>query len=188
MNGQCNDILQELESWYAADNGSQVLMQTREALLPYLETAFGYHILQIGPARGLPLHGASLINHRIYASQNGGRGVDLICRDDEIPLEGDSVDVVIAHHCLEFTANPHQVLREIQRVLTPQGHLLLVGFNPYSAHGIASRLRGLSKKSLWHWHTPVGERRLHDWLHLLGSELRSTSYLYAMPVTAASRV
>lgn len=188
MSEQCNDILRELESWYGTDKGKYVLAQTRERLQPYLETAFGYHILQIGPARGLPLHNASLINHRIYASQCGGEGVDLICCDEEIPLEGDSIDVVIAHHSLEFTANPHQVLREIQRVLTPHGHLLLVGFNPYSVHGITSRIRGLSAKSLWHWHRPVGEPRMRDWLHLLGCEVNDTSYLYSMPVTAAARL
>ena len=150
MSGQCNDILEELESWYGGDDGRYVLEQTRAALQPHLERAFGYHILQIGPARGLSLSQGSLINHRIYAGERPGEGVDLITRGDELPLECDSVDVVIAHHSLEFVANPHQVLREVQRVLTPQGHLLLVGFNPYSLHGINTRLRGLSGKCLWH--------------------------------------
>lgn len=187
MSEQCNDILRELESWYRTEKGQYVLAQTREVLKPYLETAFGYHILQIGPARGLPLHHASMINHRIYASHGGGKGVDLICNDGEIPLQNDSVDVVIAHHCLEFTANSHQVLREIQRILTPQGHMVLVGFNPYSVHGIMAKLRGISTKSLWHWHAPVGEPRLRDWLNLLGCELHTTRYVYAPPTLGMAR-
>jgi SAM-dependent methyltransferase len=181
MNDYSADILSGLEAWYARENGQYLLANIRDALQQMLDTSFGYHLLQIGCTRGNPLYQASPINHRIYCAARAGEGIGLVAQAAELPLESDSIDTLIAHHCLEFTANPHQVLREMQRVLTPQGHLLLIGFNPYSLHGIGTRLRGLSRRSLWHGHAPVSERRLTDWLHLLGCEVQETTRLYNVP-------
>lgn len=172
MDGECSDIRKELESWYLRDRGRYLLQSTRDALGPVLDTAFGYHILQLGLTRGQSLFENSPINHRIYACSAAGDAVTLLTCEDELPLESDSVDVVIAHHSLEFAANPHQVLRELQRVLTPQGHLLIVGFNPYSLHGLATRLRAFGGRSLWRQLRPVSENRLSDWLRLLAARHR----------------
>ena len=186
--GQRIDTSKELESWYRHDNGQYLLDTTRRALQALLDTSFGYHILQMGRTRGHPLFEDCPINHRIYAADQPGQGITLLARSDELPLEGDSIDTVIAHHSLEFVANPHQVLREIQRVLTPQGQLLIIGFNPYSLFGINTRLRGLNRRSLWHHHHPVSERRLTDWLHLLGCEVQSSTRLYGLPPFGRGRI
>lgn len=182
QDGECIDILTELESWYARDNGQHLLQTTREAVARILDTAFGYHLLQVGYTRNHPLYQDSPINHRIYAAEQGGTQVSLLATADELPLESDSIDTLIAHHCLEFHPNPHQVLREIQRVLTPQGQLLVVGINPFSMLGISTRLRGLSHKSLWHQHAPISENRLTDWLHLLGCEVQDSIRLGSVPL------
>ena len=172
----------ELESWYTRDNGQYLLATTREAVDGVLDTAFGYHLLQTGCTRGHALFSNSPINHRIYAAEKIGAGINLLALADELPLESDSIDTVIAHHTLDFADNPHQVLREIQRVLTPQGQLLLIGFNPHSLRGIGARLCGLSRKSLWHRHAAVSEKRLTDWLHLLGCEVQDCTRLGALPL------
>ena len=188
MNSECNDILAELESWYARDNGQYLADTTRAAMQDLLDTSFGYHILQLGITAGRPLCYSSPINHRIYAADRAASNVALVAHADELPLDGDSIDTVIAHHCLEFTHNPHQVLRELQRVLTPQGQLLVVGFNPYSLLGINTYLRGLSRQSFWHQHSPVSENRLTDWLHLLGFEVQDVMRLYSVPPAGGGNV
>ena len=188
MSAECSDILNELESWYARDSGQYLIESTRGAVAELLDTLFGYHVLQLGMTRGHPLFGASPINHRIYAAERSGEGIGLLARGDELPLESDSIDLVIAHHCLEFAENPHQVLREIQRVLTPQGHLLVIGFNPYSLHGIGAWIRGLRRQSLWHSHHAVSESRLTDWMRLLGCEVQSRTRLYTVPPMGKGRV
>jgi len=188
MSRQFTDIFTQLESWYATDRGQYVLMQARELLQTRLDTAFGYHILQLSPLRGVDLIAGSRINHRIYGGTFHGDHVGLLCEPDELPLESDSVDVVVAQHSLELADNPHQVLREIQRILTPQGHLLLIGFNPFSFRGLNTRVRGLSRKSVWHGYSPVGHSRLTDWLHLLGCEVRGTSFLYCVPPVGRGRI
>ena len=132
-------------------------------------------------APGFKLYDHSPINHRVYCADQGSPDVNLVARSDELPLESDSIDTIIAHHSLEFGPNPHSVLREMQRVLAPQGHLLIVGFNPYSLLGAASRVRGLARNPLWQLHHPVSKKRLTDWLHLLGCEVQSCSYIYGLP-------
>jgi SAM-dependent methyltransferase len=188
MNGECTDILAKLESWYARENGQYLLEMTRVAVQDLLDTSFGYHILQLGVTGGRPLCQSSPINHRIYAAEHPGVGVGLLAHADELPLDSDSIDTVIAHHCMEFAPNPHQVLREIQRVLTPQGQLIVVGFNPYSLLGINTYLRGLSRQSLWHRHQPVSEKRLTDWLHLLGCEVQDIIRLYGVPPAGGGKL
>jgi len=180
--GGCIDILTELESWYAREGGNYLLGTTREAVNGILDTAFGYHLLQTGSSRGHALFTTSPINHRIYVAQKPGDQINLLAQADELPLESDSIDVLIAHHTLDFSDDPHQVLREIQRVLTPQGQLLIIGFNPYSLLGMGARIRGLRRRSLWHQYAPVSEHRLTDWLHLLGCEVQDCTRLGALPL------
>lgn len=179
---ECNHILTELESWYRTPPGNSLYRRLQDCLEPILETTFGYHLVQVGCSREQPLFCSSRIRHQLYIAGAAGPGIGLLARADELPLESDSVDVLIAHHCLEFTAHPHAVLRELHRVLTPQGHLLLVGFNPWSLLGLAARLRATGGSPLWRAHTPVGGGRVHDWLRLLGCEEESSQHLMPLPV------
>lgn len=184
---ECSDISTELESWYATPAGRSVQAAVQAALEPVLETAFGYHLLQVGLTRQQPLFDTSRIRHRAYTAPRPGHAVTVVAEHDELPLESDSVDVVIAHHCLDFTVQPHQVLRELQRVLTPHGQLLLLGFNPWSLLGAVNRLRGLGGNPLWQGHRPVGCSRLLDWLRLLGCEAESCHYLSPVSVLSEGR-
>jgi SAM-dependent methyltransferase len=43
-------------------------------------------------------------------------------------------------HALEFHDDPHQILREVERVLIPEGELIITGFNPISIWGLRQRL------------------------------------------------
>lgn len=188
MQAECSDILSELERWYGRERGRHLLDITRAATRELLATSFGYHILQMGVAGERPLCAESPINHRLYCAERPGEGVNIVAHPDELPLDSDSIDVVIVHHCLEFARNPHQVLREAQRVLTPQGRLLVVGFNPYSLLGVYGRSRALLRDPLWQHHYPVSERRLTDWLSLLGCEVREIRRLYSLPPLGSGRL
>jgi SAM-dependent methyltransferase len=181
MKTERSDILSELEAWYARKNGQYLVEELRQTLESTLDTGFGYHILQLGVTRQHPLFEHSPIHHRIYAGQRGGEDIGLIANSVQLPLESDSIDILIAHHCLEFEADPHQALREMQRVLAPQGRLLIIGFNPYSLFGAATYAKGLLHNSLWAEHRPVSSGRLSDWLRLLGCEVQDCAHMYALP-------
>jgi SAM-dependent methyltransferase len=74
---------------------------------------------------------------------------------------------------LEFSRNPHQTLREAERVLVPEGYLILTGFNPISAWGVK---RVINKDVNYPWHGHFFTlSRIKDWLALLGLEFVSGS-------------
>ena len=188
MNSDFSDISAELESWYQRDRGQYLLDSVRSVVEPILDTAFGYNLMQIGPLRQHSLFEKSRINHRVYCSDSAGGDVGLVATAEELPLESDSVDALIALHCLDFSAQPHQALREMQRVVTPQGKLIIIGFNPYSLLGAASRVRRLAGSRLWREHEPLSAHRLSDWLHLLGCQIESQHMLYNLPPVGSGRL
>jgi SAM-dependent methyltransferase len=90
------------------------------------------------------------------------------------------VDVVVLHHLLEFEPHPHQVLREVNRVLIGEGHAVIIGFNPWS-------LWGLWRHALAWRHQPpwcgcfFSQRRVKDWLRLLGFDIVHARHFYFRP-------
>ncbi|MDR0248025.1 MAG: class I SAM-dependent methyltransferase, partial [Burkholderiales bacterium] len=97
---------------------------------------FGFYALQIGLPQQ-PLLTQSRIPHRWTLDFNPPANV----RADPhaLPLPDDVIDLVAMPHALEFTDDPHQLLREAHRVLRPEGRLLIVGINPYSLFGVCQR-------------------------------------------------
>ena len=76
-------------------------------------------------------------------------------------------------HALDLAEAPHQVLREAHRVLTPEGYLILSGFNPWSAAGLLKLMRrrkGMPWSPGW-----LAPGRVKDWLALLGFAPRTAS-------------
>ncbi len=92
---------------------------------------------------------------------------------------------MVLPHILEFSPDPHQILREVERILIPEGQLIITGFNPYSTWGIKQKF---NRSGEFPWNgNYLSIARLSDWLQLLGFELdRGTLGCYAPPVTQRS--
>lgn len=96
----------------------------------------------------------------------------LVTRFDELPFAAQSLDLVVLPHTLEFSADPHQVLREVERVLIPEGQLVISGFNPASLWGLRQGLGGMTGRPfLPDAVSFLALPRLKDWLKLLGFEV-----------------
>lgn len=110
-------------------------------------------------------------------------GAELVCQLEEIPLPDNSVDYILLHHVLEFSKNPHSVLREIVRVLAPRGHLLIVAFNPWSIFGFRGLVERTFRLSVpWAQHR-LSKARLTDWLYLMSCEPAGYARgFYTLPV------
>ena len=82
------------------------------------------------------------------------------------------MDVCLLSHALEFSLDPHHVIREANRVLIPNGYLIITGFNPLSLAGFNRLLPYRRKQQPWneHFFSPM---RVKDWLHLMGFEILS---------------
>jgi SAM-dependent methyltransferase len=111
----------------------------------------------------------------------------LVCQLEEIPLPDNSVDFILLHHVLEFSENPHGVLREVVRVLAPRGHLLIVGFNPWSLFGLRGAVERMFRLSVpWAQHR-LSSGRLTDWLYLMSCEPAGYARgFYTVPLQSAN--
>lgn len=164
------------------------MQQERELTERLLDNIFGYHQLQIGVTRDQPLGEGSQLSHKIYCNAVGGKDVGLLSEPDFLPFASDSIDVVVLHHALEFAERPHAMLREVHRVVAPQGHIIVVGFNPLSLFGATARLVGLFPERLWSESHHLTTRRLKDWLDLLGAEVQAVQHCFVTPPAGGDRL
>jgi SAM-dependent methyltransferase len=103
-----------------------------------------------------------------------------------LPFDSQSLDLVVMPHVLEFSAHPHQVLREAERVLRPEGRLVLSGFNPRSLWGLARLVFGSERGYPWCGNF-LNVSRVKDWMVLLGLEVAAGSMCcYRPPINRES--
>src|SRR5690606_10094438 len=98
-----------------------------------LQDLFGYHLLQISIDPTLDLTRGSRISHRFSLTPQAkpqGALSPLVSEYHSLPFSSEALDLVLLHHLLDYSQTPHQLLREVSRVLIPRGHLVIVGFNP----------------------------------------------------------
>ncbi len=167
-------IATSLSEWFVTPQGSYVLAREQAYFDHAVSDIFGFNAVQLGAPQQDFLQD-SRIPLRITAGNQVGNDVRVIC--SELPFASDSLDLVVMPHVLEFADNPHQMLREVERVLMPEGSLLISGFNPYSLWGLH---RTLGRKQGYPWYGCfIALPRLKDWLALLGFEVaggRFTAY------------
>jgi SAM-dependent methyltransferase len=170
-----------LFSWYQTPRGK--LLQTLEAeyLRRTITVSCQQTVLQIGglgwengfvdcslykyytilDAKNLGCAGARKIQARAYC----------------LPLAGDSVDMVIVPHLLEFDSYRFQTMREIERVLKPEGTVLIVNFNPWSVWVRYQFLWEIRMADSLRGHF-IGHARVLDWLRLLNFEVTQSTAFY----------
>jgi SAM-dependent methyltransferase len=107
------------------------------------------------------------------------RAIDFLTDYAALPFPEASLDLVVLPHTLELSHEPHATLREVERVLVPEGRVVLCCFNPASLWGMRQR-RAHAYQRLGFGELflpPVGEFigywRMRDWLRLLGFEVES---------------
>lgn len=171
---------QQLQEWYATPAGQNLykdLLTKLDTLLPNL---FGYHALQIGGlSNEIDLISSSQIGQKIYMTLNTEKG-NVVANALALPFPQNTLDLIVLPHTLDISPKPHQVLREIHRVLISEGHLVIIGFNPLSMMGLSKLLFIRSQRAPWvaHFYT---QRRLRDWLSLLGFKVMAVEHVGLQP-------
>ncbi len=124
---------------------------------------FGFHALQIGLPE-CPL----LAQSRMVSkwSLDYDPPADIIADPHGLPFAENSLDLIVMPHALEFTDDPHLMLREAWRVVRPEGQIVISGFNPFSLFG-TKRYFGRGSTPPWNGNF-ITLYRLKDWLTLLG--------------------
>ena len=169
-----SSVSQRLLRWFSEPLGQHILNHEQAIFEKFLPDLFGYHLMQIGPLHGDKLIGSTRISHRFIIQQEiGGEhqdGTAMQCSAEFLPIASASIDVVVLPHVLEYSVNPHKILREIERILIGDGHLIIVGFNPWSFFGIWRILLAWRDEPPWCGHF-FSYHRIRDWFTLLDFEL-----------------
>ena len=197
--------------WLRTPPGAYLLNWERAQFDQTVSDIFGYHALQLGlpeldallvnrmPHKWLALEGAprrppsstneaavtraaSYANDETAGAARSSRKVAFLTDSGALPFPESSLDLVLLPHTLELGADPHATLREVQRVLVPEGRVVISGFNPVSLWGLGRRhYRSPNVNTVQPPYLPgtrefIGYWRLRDWLRLLNFEVESASF------------
>jgi SAM-dependent methyltransferase len=167
-----------LSAWLATPQGSYVLDWELGQFDSAVEDVFGFRAVQVGLPE-IDFLRQNRMPFRFCLALEPGAG--LTADPLQMPLASQSVDLVVLPHVLEFHANPHEVLRETERVLMPEGHVVISGFNTMSLWRLRQMFASRGEGAPWDAKF-LGLLRLRDWLRVLGFELNGGSFgCYAPP-------
>lgn len=181
MKPALQDILLEVpSSWGDIPQGGFIRKQIERQLNRWWPQVFGYHLLKVGQLSSEIDTRDCTIKHQVNAAQQGHRQ-GVLTDIHHLPFKEQSLDAVLLSHTLDYTHDPHQLLREAHRVLVADGYMFITGFNPLS-------LAGLYKLWPGDKNDPIRQARffpalrMGDWLSLLGCEVVSdTRFIFGLP-------
>jgi SAM-dependent methyltransferase len=192
-----------LADWLRTPAGRYLLAWEQAHLDRTVADIFGFHALQLGlpeldalrsnrmPHRWLCGDG-SCAPAAVAEGAPARVAIALHSDFDALPFDAQSLDLVVLPHALELARDPHLTLREVERVLRPEGRVVIVGFNPASLWGVRQRLGHMGRSLGLAGGKPpflpsegelIGYRRLRDWLRLLSFEVEAGRFgCYRPPV------
>lgn len=181
-------VWQQFQLWYSSLLGKSFAGAEKQILDEYLPDLFGYYLLQCGCPEVKAENGvgewlkSSRVSTRFCIDYDLNQGVSCLSNLAQLPIKADSLDIIILPHVLDFATEPHQVLREAERVLIAEGHVIILGFNPWSIWNLVRLFAFWSKKAPWNARF-LAPSRVIDWLNLLGFEVvKRRGYFYQLPV------
>ena len=158
-----------LSDWFDTPLGGYLLSCEQAYFDAEVADVFGFNALQLGLSRFDFLR-ANRMPLRCRVGDDGPVQVRADLR--QLPILANSADLLLLPHVLEFSDHPHQVLREVARVLMPEGHVIVSGFNPWSLWGARHFLTKDQESFPWRGRF-IALNRLKDWMALLGLEIAS---------------
>ncbi len=148
----------------------------------------GYRAAQLSISSAHSLLGALPHKHKFILASAADKNAACICDYHALPLPGNALDAILLHHVLDFSPEPHQLLKEAARSVSDGGYLIIVGFDPFSFFGAAKWLAGLvTRQQVWR-HNSLRRARLIDWLQLLGFQTVAMERGQAQTIDKASQL
>ena len=181
--------------WLQTPPGAYLLAWEQTQFDQAVSDIFGYHALQLGFTELQALR-ANRMPHRWLAAADvpledgltppaaasSPLRAALVSDAGALPFPAASLDLVVLPHTLELSDDAHATLREVERVLVPEGRLVISGLNPASLWGMRQRRAhfyqrfGRGDLFLPEAGDFIGYWRLRDWLRLLSFEVESARF------------
>jgi SAM-dependent methyltransferase len=199
-----SDEIISLHRWFDSPPGRYLLAWEQEQHDELVADLFGYHAVQLGMS-GLEGLRTNRVPHRWLAlgeaesrlePQPGApaQRAHLLADPVALPFEPASIDLVLLPHALELSVDPHAALREVERVLVPEGRVVISGLNPWSLWGLRQRRARLYQRfgGGGDLYLPdvgefIGPGRVRDWLRLLNFEVDTFSFGCYRPAVRQDR-
>ncbi len=167
---------QHWTAWAASPLGQRLIAEEQQWLDSTVQDVFGYNALQIGPD-GLDALRTNRMSSRMRMvisdypaiSDHAGEAT-LMGSLHDLPFKTQSIDLLVLSHALEVAPDPHALLREADRVLIPEGRLVILGFNPVSIWRLRKGCRSVNQFPPA-GHDWIALSRIKDWLKLLSLDL-----------------
>jgi SAM-dependent methyltransferase len=186
-----------MQQWFETPPGRYLLEWERAEFDRAVGDIFGYHALQLGLPE-LDTLQANRMPHKWLAlseaqSVAGPVRPHLVAEFGALPFEENSLDLVVLPHSLELNVDPHTTLREVERVLVPEGKVVVCCLNPASLWGLRQRRAHIYRRlGFGELFLPdagdfIGYRRLRDWLRLLSFEVEASSFGCWRPAMASDK-
>jgi SAM-dependent methyltransferase len=158
------------KQWLQLSQGELARDELEKALKPIIERVFGYYLVKIGSLSSQISLDACQIKHQYSCAPHSNKHNQLCAVSAKLPFQNNSVDAFVLLGELDFAQDPHQILREIDRAITPDGSVIIAGFNPFSIAGVLKYLP-INRKNILHKGRFFTSMRIKDWLQLLNFEI-----------------
>ena len=172
-------VQSNLNHWWRSHAGQQLLNNENRSLSTCVEKLHGNYLMQLGVTEVITPFERCSVQHQFALAPVAADGLSICALFESLPLSAEVVDVAVLQHSLDYSTNPHQLLRDVARVLTPHGHVLIVGFNPLSCYGIFHILMRYTAPRAIFCHHSLRLRRVQDWLRLLNFETLQVQHGFA---------
>ncbi len=163
-----------LDQWCLQDRGREFIGREIGSVEQLLSGLFGYYLLQVGWSRAFADSiRSSRIRYHVALEDRlpgVGAGNTMIAGSGAWPIATDSVDVVFFPHTLDFASHPQHILREAERVLIPEGRVIILGFNPWGSGGLGRLSGRIGNPAPWRGNF-ISAKRVIDWLAWLGFDI-----------------
>jgi SAM-dependent methyltransferase len=186
-----------MQQWFETPPGRYLLAWEQAEFDRAVSDIFGYHALQLGLPELDTLQANRMPHKWLGLSEPAPEGTALkpalLTEYGALPFEENSVDLVVLPHSLELNLDPHTTLREVGRVLVPEGKVVICCLNPASLWGLRQRRAHLYRRfGFGELFLPdagefIGYRRLRDWLRLLSFEVESSTFGCWRPAMASDK-
>lgn len=170
-----------LSDFYQTPKGRSLLTDERLLIEKSLEKVFGYYLVQLGISSNEDLIQNSRISRKVIADSvfpthlSAEKVQEFVQTDlNYLPFKDDSVDAVVMTHTLESVSDPYHLLRQVDKMLVPEGHILITGFNPFGCQVIRQKMG--ENRLIFKQANLVKESRVVDWLNVLGYQIQKISY------------
>ena len=176
-----------LHDWLLTPSGQYLLRWEQARVDEVVADVFGFHALQLGLPE-LDALQANRMPHRWLGCDRSSSEALLnreafLTNYEALPFADASLDLLVLPHTLELSFDPHATLREVARVLVPEGRVVILGFNPNSLWGVQkSAAKGPPEVGDF-----IGHWRLRDWLRLLSFEVQDAHFGCYRPAMQSER-